>query len=373
MKVAHIIDELPPNGAERLMVDMVTCPQNRYTYCVICIVRGGVLAEELEGKGIPVHYVTRRGKFDIGHVFRLARFLRQQGIKVVHTHLFTADLIGRLAARLAGIRCIYATIHSTNEWKGRLYRFLDNLWARLFSTRVIACTEGVHDVLVNCDGLPPGKVVTINNGIYLDKFCRREVPETLRREIFGDRDPGFVFGIIGRLHEAKGHPVLLEALARIKADGVAFTCLVIGEGELETMIRTRINELGLEDDVLLLGRRSDVPALLNLIDMLMMPSAWEGLPITLLEAMASGTVVNAARVGGIPGVIRHKNNGLLHDSGDVDELVATTLEVIRDEGLRQIIETNALATIKRHYDIDMTAQRYESLYVACGKHRQWNP
>src|SRR3989344_6371654 len=116
--VVHIIDELPPDGAERLLVDILRHRSAAFRFSVVCLIRGGVLEEELHRIDVPVVILGRTGRFDLGLLFRLTGWLRSQHVSVVHTHLFTADAWGRAAAVLAGVRAIFTTVHSTNEWKG---------------------------------------------------------------------------------------------------------------------------------------------------------------------------------------------------------------------------------------------------------------
>ena len=144
--VVHIIDRLPPDGAERLLVDVLKNRSEKYEFVVLCLVEGGLLVDELEEMGVPVFILGRRGRYDISLLIRLISWLRKHHPLVVHTHLFTADSWGRLAAFIARVPGIFSTVHSVNSWKSTLYKLVDRIFA-LFTTHVIACSEEVAQVL----------------------------------------------------------------------------------------------------------------------------------------------------------------------------------------------------------------------------------
>jgi glycosyltransferase involved in cell wall biosynthesis len=359
--VAHIIDELPAHGAERLLADLLRHRSEAFRYHVVCLVRGGELENEIRQLGVPVSVLGYRGRFDPSLIWRLARWLRTNRIAVVHTHLFTADTWGRLAARLAGVRAVFATVHSTNEWKSRLYRGIDRRLAGM-STRVIACSDEVGEMLVQRDQLPAARVQVIPNGIALDRFSAVG-PDGVRAE-WGVPPSRALLTVIGRLHPAKGHARLVGALARLKAWGVDCHCLFVGDGELRVELERQVRGAGLDRVITFTGQRNDIPRLLAATDVLVVPSRWEGLPIVLLEGMAMGCAVVATAVGGIPGVITHGRDGVLVSPGDVAELAAALKRLVGDDSLRVRLGRAAQETVRSRYSVARTAAAYEALYHA---------
>jgi len=359
IKVVHVIDELPPDGAERLLVDVVKRGSSGFRYSVLCLVRGGTLVDELEAFGVPVFVLGRRGKFDASLLVRLARWLRRERPAVVHTHLFTADAWGRAAARLAGVPAVFSTVHSTNLWKGGIHRLIDRVLGRL-STRVIACSPEVGERLVKHDRIPADRVVVVPNGIDLRRFGAVN-PGGVRAEL-GVPAGLPVLIVVGRLHEAKGHADLLAALTRVRKETIDFRCLFVGSGELREQLEADVERRGLKDQVRFLGQRSDVPRLLAASDVVVIPSRWEGLPIALLEAMAMAKAVVATAVGGIPDAIEDGENGLLVPVGDAGALAGALGRVLRDASLRSRLGQAAGALVRRRYDVAATALAYEGLY-----------
>lgn len=359
--VAQIIDELPPDGAERLLVDMMRRRSERFRYVIVCLIQGGPLELDFQELGVPVVIVGRRGKADLGMVFRLAAWLRREHVAVVHTHLFTADAYGRTAARLAGIRAVFATIHNVNDWKGRAHLLIDRVLARV-SSRVIGCTEEVGRVLRERDGIPAQRVAVVENGIDLKRFDA--VSPAGVREEFGVAPGRLLMGVIGRLHPQKGHEDLLQALATLRARAPQpFSCLFIGDGELREPLKARVRELGLDDVVVFTGLRRDVPRLLVALDLFVMPSRWEGLPMALLEAMACGKPAVVTAVGGIPSVIDDGRNGVLLPPEQPAAMTDALQRLLADAELRARLGSAARECALRLYDVGRVVDAYESMYL----------
>lgn len=358
--VVHVIDELPPDGAERLLADVLRHRSASYRFSVVCLIRGGQLEQEIQDMGVPVVVLGRSGKYSLGLLWRLIRWLRHERADIVHTHLFTADAYGRVAARFAGARGVYSTVHSTNIWQGRLHRTVDWLLA-LVSTKVIAVSGIVAQVLRDHGRIPASRVVVIENGIDLLRFSGA-TGEGVRAE-FGVPDGVLLAGLVGRLHPAKGHADLLCALAQLSAEGIEMRSLLVGSGELHDEIAADVERRGLQSQVILTGQRADIPRLLAALDVLVMPSRWEGLPMTLLEAMALGKPIVATGVGGIPDVITDGQEGLLTPAGDIEALTNALRRMVTDAGLRQRCGERARETLFSRYDVRRTSQAYESLYA----------
>ena len=358
--VVHIIDELPRDGAEVLLLDLVRRRDARMRYSVLCLVRGGPLVEEFERAGVPVVIFGRRGAVDPHMLWRLVRWLRREHATVVHTHLFTADSYGRLAARLAGVAAVFSTVHNSVGPPGRLRKLANRVLARL-SDSVIGCGDEIAAALES-QGVPAQRILSIPNGIDLQRFQGAQGAGV--REEFGVQAERVVLGMVGRLHVQKGHEVLLECLAGMsETQRRAVACLVIGVGELEQRLRSRVEQLGLEDVVTFTGSRTDVPRLVAALDVFVMPSLWEGLPIALLEAMASGRAVLCSSVGSIPGVVQHGENGWLVEPGNAQALREAILTLVDDPGLRARLGHRAREQVIARFDVERTAAAYNRLHA----------
>ncbi|MEJ2107796.1 MAG: glycosyltransferase [Acidiferrobacteraceae bacterium] len=365
-RVVHIIDRLPPDGAERLLADVLRSRSGDFEYTVLCLVEGGPLVQEIEQSGVPVVILGRRGRYDFRLLLRLITWLKEYRPVAVHTHLFTADSWGRLAAFLAHVPGIYSTVHSTNTWKGNLHRLVDRMMARL-STKVIACSEEVEVVLRDRDRIPANRLVTIANGVDLRRFA--SLPEVDLADEFDFVAGATTLIVVGRLHPAKGHHDLLPALETLRTQGFDFVLLIVGEGELEGELRQEVRDRGLDANVRFCGFRQDVLALIAAADTMVMPSRWEGLPMALLEAMALGKPVVATSVGGIPNVIQQGENGFLVAPRDVEDMARKLGALIGDRTLRKRIGGQAGKTVRERFSAENVARRYEELYRSVGKER----
>jgi len=356
--IVHIIDRLPPDGAERLIVETLKNRSSKYHYEVLALVEGGLLVDELEAMGVPVTILGRRNGYDHKHALALFRWLRDKKPFAIHTHLFTADAWGRTFAWLARVPGIFTTVHSTNTWKSKYHLIIDRILAQI-SDRVIACTEDVRKTISE-QGIPERKLINIPNGVDLNRIAG--TPEVNLATEFKLNADLPTFALIGRLHEAKGHSDLLFSLESLALEGYEFQCLFVGEGELEDELRENVKTRGLSDFVTFTGFRRDVIGILKNLDFIVMPSLWEGLPISLLESMACGTPAIASRVGGIPDVIEQGEDGILYEQGDNAALKDSIASLMTNKPLRESLATKGAQKVRNHYSAASVAKAYESLY-----------
>jgi glycosyltransferase involved in cell wall biosynthesis len=173
---------------------------------------------------------------------------------------------------------------------------------------------------------------------------------------------GFVLGTVARLEEQKGHEVLLAAVSRIIREIDDLTVLIVGDGPLRPVLEAQTRKLGLEKVVRFLGTRRDVPLLLRALDLFVMPSRWEGIPLTLLEAMGAGLPVVSTRVGRAGEIIADGVNGLLVPPGDPEALAAAILSACRRPEARRAWAEEARRTVVARYSLDHMLGQFADLY-----------
>ena len=319
------------------------------------------MGEEMERAGIEVVALASMAhkRFDVGIIFRLARLMRQREVDIVHTHLYHAGRYGRIAATLAGVPCVVASFHNVYHIR-RFKQHVFNWILGKVTDRMIAVSEAVKDHLARYDHIPSDRITVLPNAIDLRLFGGHDRTEARRR--LGIPPDAYVVGTVGRLELQKGHAVLLQAMRK-----VAITCpvawlLLVGGGSQEWPLRRAADELGLTDRITFAGERSDVPALLGALDLFVLPSLWEGLPLVLLEAMASGVPVVATRVGGVPEVVSDGATGILVDPMRPDQLAAAIIRCRNDpNGLARMTEAGR-RWVEAHASIQAYARRLEALY-----------
>jgi glycosyltransferase involved in cell wall biosynthesis len=292
-QVLYLLEGLERQGVGNLLV----CPA------------GSAIAEAARGHCERVHAIPMGGDLDLGLVPRLRRLIRSERPDLVHVHSRRgADLLGGIAARLAGVPAVLSRrVDNPESWLAMRLNY--PLYAK-----VITISEGIRQVLLAA-GLPPGKVVCVRSAVDGTAYSGRCDGDWFRREF--DLPPGArTLAVVAQLIERKGHGYLLEALPGVIARHPEVRVLLFGQGPLEVELRDRIRRLGLADQVRLAGFRSDLERILPCLDLVVHPATLEGLGVSLLQAAAAGLPIVAARAGGIPEVVRDRENGLLVPPGD---------------------------------------------------------
>lgn len=370
VKVLHVIDGLKLSGAETLLRDLVTnLPRDRYEVSV-AYSTPGPMADELAASGIPLTRLPRLGRLDPLLVLRLAGLMRRERPQIVHTHLFKSDFYGRTAARLTGVPVVVSTLHNCDRWAqnpilGRIYG-----WTARLADRLFAVSEDVRAYALQYTFARPQQVVTINSAVPLEKFSGGpEAGQALRAEM-GIAADAPLLGMIARLAPQKDHATLLQALARLRADVPGLRALIVGDGPLRAQLTAQAEGLGLKDVVIFTGMRRDVPAILSAIDLFVLATHWEGLPVVVLEAMAAAKPVVASSVVGLPGVIADGRTGRLVEHANPAALAEACKLLLTDRAFAQSMGVAGRQRVAEHYSAEqmlagITGQ-YEELLGRAG-------
>lgn len=274
--------------------------------------------------------VVSRWKYPLA-VWRLARFLRKQRVSILHAHLYEPTLIGLAAARLAGVKFVFTRHHSDHNIRtGKRRHILLDAWSARLSDQVIAVSDATREIMMRVEKVPGSQITTVYNGMDLLSDPPAESVERVRRELGLGQKP--VILMVARLHEEKGHRFLFEALPRIMAEAGPVQVLLAGVGPHQDEIAAQVQERGLQEAVRFLGRRQDVPQLLALANLVVLPSLAESFGYALVEAMCLGKPIVASTCGGIPEVVG-KETALLVPMADAPALEEAILQVLRSPDL----------------------------------------
>jgi len=260
----------------------------------------------------------------------LSRFVRQFRPDVMNAHLFRSTAAAAPVAAWYSVP-IVETYHGREGWRRGLVRgrFLpDRLVARLVD-RVIAVSEAARTFLIEGKGYPAAKITVVANGRDLSIYQPGSWREAVRQEL-GLNSTTPVVGMVGRLDAQKGHTYLLEAWPAVRREIPDARLLLVGDGGLRTPLEQRVRELGLTDSVIFAGFRTDVPRLLDAMDVMVLPSLYEGMPLTAIEGSAMARPVVATAVDGTPEVVRDGVTGRLVPPADPIALTRALLELLRD-------------------------------------------
>jgi glycosyltransferase involved in cell wall biosynthesis len=312
------------------------------------------VADEARRLGLQAEVVPCQGRWDRQAVRRVRGLMSQHGVDVIHAHGYKADFYAAAAAwpRRAALA---ATCHN---WPNKLpamraYAALDRLVLLGFDEVATASPTvartldrwGVYSSLVE-------------NGVEIDRF--RGAAPALRLELGPGAGP--VVGFVGRLVEAKGGAVLLEAARSVLAAFPDTTFVLVGEGEAREEWEALAARLGIASRVVFAGVRRDMPGIYPSFDVLALPSYDENMPMCLLEAMAAGTPVIATSVGAVPKLIAPGETGVLIEPGDAEGLAAALLQLLRNREEARRLGTNGQARAARLFSSGTTAWRYAELY-----------
>lgn len=359
IKLAQVIYALCLGGSEVLAWRLARSlnATGGYACSVYGVARGGPLADLLSEDGIPSYAYTRRGRFDPSLIGRMAWRLRRDDVQVVHTHHAGQLLCGGLAAKLAGARLVHTEHDSHSLMKPRTQRLFRVL--AQFADRITTVSDSVTRFLRDQIGIPEAKLQTIPNGVLVETF--RDASH-LAREPFGWNDRDVVIGCVARLEAEKGHHVLLTAFHRLQRQYPHVKLLIAGDGSLAPVLRAQARELGLDGRVQFLGARSDIPAVLACCDVFVLPSLKEGLPLSILEAMAGGKAVVASAVGSIAQIVSEGESGLLVPAGDARALEHALGSLVADEALRMNLGQRGQSIVSDRYHFHATVKAYRDVY-----------
>ncbi len=362
MRVLHLIKSLGRGGAEVLLAEGLAVANRAefdFSYAYFLPWKDA-LVEELRGQRAEVTcFSAASNGAMLASTRRVALHLREHEVDLVHAHLPMAGVVARLAGRMAGVPVVY-TEHNLQERYRAATRLL-NRWSWTWQERAIAVSaEVAESIAKNIGERVP--VQTVLNGVNVDKFRRSgETGDRLRE---GLRIPAGVpvVGSIAVFRKQKRLDHWLQVARRVADRVPAVQFLLVGEGPERERVERSIGELGLADRVHLPGLQEDVLPYLAVMDVYLMTSEFEGLPIALLEAMAMETAPVVTAVGGIPEVICSERNGLLRKFADVEGLADDVVRLAEDRSLRNELARAARETVVKDFSMQRMQGELEDVY-----------
>ncbi len=305
---------------------------------------------------------------DLKALIALYRLMRRERPQIVHTHAAKPGVLGRVAARLAGVPVVVHTFHGhiLHGYHGPLMSWLLRRMERMLahlSDRIIAVSEQVKQDLVRYGVAPPEKICVIPLGLELDPFLQSDFHRgALRREL-GIASDARLVGIVGRIFPIKNHRLFLEAAALVAAKEPGARFVVVGDGTLRADMEALARQLGIGERTIFTGWRRDLPRVYADLDVLVVSSDNEGTPVSAIEAMASGCPVVATRVGGLPDLIEDGEDGHLVPARDAEAMARTVLGLLRDRDRARRMGRNARGRVRDRYRAERLCRDIEALYT----------
>jgi glycosyltransferase involved in cell wall biosynthesis len=335
----------------------------------------GSMAYVAEGLGVEVVRLDALSREispirDALSIVRLARLIREQRPRILHTHTAKAGTVGRLAALLAGEARPEVVVHTFHghvlrgyfgPLKSGAFRLLERLLARV-TTRLIAVSPQVRDDLVALGVAPAEKFSVVRLGIELDQRLETEVPGADARARLGIGPERFVVGWVGRMTGVKRTDDVLEALRLLRRRGVDAVLLMVGDGPDREHVEERASQLGIVRHCLFLGYQEDVSGWYRAFDAMILPSANEGTPVVVIEALAAGCPVVATAVGGVPDVVREGVDGFLVPPRDTEALAERLARLAEDPKLRAEMGAAGRESVPPRYAVERLVGDIDELY-----------
>jgi glycosyltransferase involved in cell wall biosynthesis len=364
VRVLYVFAALPVGGAEEVLITEVEgLDKTRFDPLVCVLSEKGPVGERIESRGFSVVALHRmkNHRFDPRIIRDLYRLIKTEKVEVVHTHLYDGNKYGRLAAGLARVPALISHYHNVYARRRIKYHLINRVLSTL-NDRILAVSQAVKESVVRCDRISPEKIEVLYNGIDPSKF-KGDFKDSGARQQFGVTPEDYLIGVVARLEEQKGHMILFGALKRLIPDFPQIKVLVVGDGTLRPVLEAKVTEMGLSEQVLFVGTRKDIPAILAALDLFILPSLWEGFSLAILEALAMGTPVIATAVGGASEVICSGYDGLLIPPGEESSLVAAVREAILDPRKYREMGRKGKETVVRQFTVAHHLTRLQDLYL----------
>lgn len=333
--ICQLLHGLGVGGAEVLAARLARQLRKQFRFLFVCLDELGALGEELALEGFPVHVLERHQGVDWRCAGRLARLLRRERVDLLHAHQYTPFFYAMTARLLCRRPPVLFTEH------GRWYpdyprprRIIANRLLLERRDRVVGVGESVRKALIRNEGIPAERVSVIYNGIDLTMFSGKSYDRVAARREMGVGINDLVIIQVARLDSLKDHATAIRTLERVAQRRGAARLVLVGEGPERETIQRMVRARQLEGHVRFLGLRTDVARLLPAADLALLTSVSEGIPLTLIEAMAAGIPAVSTRVGGVGEVIEDGRSGLLAPASDDAALAENILCLANDSDLR---------------------------------------
>jgi sugar transferase (PEP-CTERM/EpsH1 system associated) len=360
IKVMHILPSLETGGMENGVVNLANrINKDRFSVGICCLQRLGSLSPRIE-PGIEVLNMGQKEGKAILLPVRLAKILRNRRIDIVHTHNGYSGIYGLLAAKIAGVA---VSIHGEHGLTAHSSGYRRNLMRVLcgMADKISTVSEGLKKDAQEYWHIKENKVIVLRNGVDHEKFRRMEGVDRMH---FGIRrhEGDIVIGTVGRLADQKNYPLLLRALKEI--DNTNVKAVFVGDGPLRPDLEMLVDSLGIRQNVFFMGERQDIPSILNVFDIFVLPSYMgEGIANCMLEAMAVGLPIISSDIDGNIEVVEDEKNGLLFESTNLKSLVEKMVTLIGSENLRKRMGDAGIKRVEHHFSIEKMVSNYERFYT----------
>jgi len=347
-------------GIETLICEFVLRLKGNGFLPSVCVFKGGgILEKRLESAGVPVYCLEKKEGIDLSLIPKLRRLMKDEKINILHTHNYSPWLYGALASiGLKRVKVVHTEHSNVNNrrraWAEKALSF--------FTDRIVCVSGDVKESMISGQGLLPDRLSVIYNGVDTERFYPDIDKKKMFKERFNISQDAVVVGIVARLNPVKDHSTLLKAFKIIFDKVTDAVLVIIGDGELREEIEREINGLGVRGRVLLLGERTDIPELLNMLDVFVLSSLSEGHNMSLLEAMAVGLPVVATNVGGNVEIVDDEKTGFLVPARSPQLLAEKIGMLLQNNGLMSSMGEKSREKVLSLFSVERMIEGYKNVY-----------
>ena len=364
INVIHIIPTLNVGGAEKLVTDICkNLDKTRFSVNIVTLfeMHDPILLKELNDNNVNIISLDKKIGFDFSIIFKLYGIFKKYKPDIINTHLYVIPYV-ILPAFLRKIKVKVHTVHSiaSREISSKFKRKIIKMAYKYFGFIPIGISDYVKKSIVEEYKLKNSKVECIYNGIDTNKFT------LIDKYIHNNQ---IIFINVGRMNENKNQILLIEAFKLVKEKIQNSKLYIVGDGELRNKIEEKIIALDLQSDVVLRGKIEDINNELNQASVFVLSSDFEGLPLSVLEAMSCGLPIVTTDAGGVIDIVKNNYNGFIVEKKNKSELANAMIKMCNDKELLKKMGIKSYEFSKK-YDIKKVANEYENLYSRLLKHRK---
>ena len=356
MRVLHTEWSDDMGGQEkRVLAEAVGLIQRGHHVAIACRSHAKIRTEA-ERLGIKTYPLPFRRPYDIESIFRLTRIIRQERFDIVNTHSGIDSWIGGLSARLARVPVLVRTRHLNIPLKRTPLNFIHYL-----PDMYITCGENMRMNLIRNCGFPEDRVISIPTGVDRKFFEIKRNKDVAVKYGLSKNSP--VITNVGILRSVKGHEVTFKAVKPVIKTVPEAKFLIVGDGPARERLENLVDELGIREYVIFTGFVKSIPEIYSFSDIAVLSSWSEGLPQSLIQAMAAGVPVVATTVGGVPEVVIHEETGILVEAGDSEGLAEGIIRLLKNPELCKRLTEKAKQYVMDKYTMEHMIEKIEALYL----------
>jgi len=304
---------------------------------------------------------------DVMAFWRIYEFIKKGKFDIVHTHSSKAGMLGRWAAKLAGVKIIIHTPHGHifygyfRWFKTKVFICLEKITS-LITDRIVTLTQRGKEEHIKYRIAKPGKFIPIYSGIEMEKFTNCRVNTAKERQRWNIPLSAPVIGTVTRLEPIKGSQYFISSLSDVVKIFPDLTAIIIGDGSRRKELEDDVKKLGLSENVIFMGLHKDIRPILSTFDIFVLPSLNEGMGRCLLEAQALGVPVVATKVGGVPDIVRNNVTGILVPPRNSQALSEAVIKLLKDKPLRKNMSKQGKKWVDKKFSVEVMVEKLSDLY-----------